>query len=164
MTGSDLRPQAYRARSLQRRFAAGGFLRQLDLGHRNEDLGAGLEIGGLEERLLLGAAVGTHHCECIDQCLIGRALDPIPMALEMVRLEKIGERAQHAVAIDGILALARGEIVDERIVAYATLAVRRRGADFLLDTEAGDAGELEEIAAVSGFGELGDSPDTADFV
>ena len=43
------------ALSLQRRLAAaGGFLGELDLGDRDQDLGAGLEVRRLEQRLLLG--------------------------------------------------------------------------------------------------------------
>ena len=36
-------------------YAARALLGQLDLGHRDQDLGAGLEIGRFEERLLLRA-------------------------------------------------------------------------------------------------------------
>src|SRR5262249_28401875 len=44
--------------SLQGRFAARCLLGKLDLGGRDQDLGAGLEIGRFQQRLLLGRPVG----------------------------------------------------------------------------------------------------------
>src|SRR5262252_10562009 len=76
---------------LQWRLAARGLLRQLDLGQRDQDLRPRLEVSGLEQRLLLGAAVGRHHGERVDQRLIGRILDTLPVGLEIVGLEELGE-------------------------------------------------------------------------
>jgi hypothetical protein len=44
--------------SLQGRFAARCLLGKLDLGGRDKDLGAGLEIGRFQQRLLLGRPIG----------------------------------------------------------------------------------------------------------
>src|SRR6202023_902926 len=76
------------APSLQRRLALGRAPGELDLGDGDQDLGAGLEIGRLQHGLLLGRAIGRHHGERIDQRLVGRALDAVPVGLEVVRLEE----------------------------------------------------------------------------
>ena len=61
-----------------------------------------------------------------------------------------------------VLALARDEIVGERHGRDAALAIGGRDVQLLLDAEARDAGELEQIAAVAALGELGDAADAAD--
>src|SRR5262249_30710360 len=47
--------------SLQRRLAAGDLLGQLDFGHRDQDLGAPLEVRRFQHRLLLGRPIRRHH-------------------------------------------------------------------------------------------------------
>src|SRR5262249_18137246 len=96
--------------------------------------------------------------------LVGRVFDSLPVGLEIVGFEKIGERPQQARAVDVILALAGGEIVDEGGIAHPALAIGRRHRELLVDAKAGNAGELEEIAAVAGLGDLGDAADAADLV
>src|SRR6202042_2830506 len=92
----------------------------------------------------------------------GRAFDALPIGLEIVGLEKRRERAQQRLAVHLVLALARGKIVDERMIAYPALAVGCRDIEFLLDPIARDAGQLNEIAAIATLGELRHAPDTAD--
>ena len=65
-------------------------------------------------------------------------------------------------AVDRVLALARGEIVDEGEEIHLALPVGRQHGQFLDHLEAGDAGQFEDVAAVAGLGELGDAPDAAD--
>ena len=101
------------AKLLQRRLPASVLLGELDLGHRDQHLGAGLEIRRLEQCLFLGHAVGRHHGERVDQRLVRGILDALPVGLEIVGLEKILERLQQALAVDRVLALARREVVAE---------------------------------------------------
>ena len=98
-------------------------LGQLDLGHRDQDFGAGLEVGRLQQRLLLGGAVGRHHRQRVDQRLVRRVLDALPIGLEVVGLEERRQRPQQALAIDLVLALAGDEIVGERRIGHAALPV-----------------------------------------
>src|SRR5262249_26948968 len=92
----------------------------------------------------------------------GSVLDPFPIGLEVVRLEEVGERAQQGLAVDLVLALARGEVVDERLVGDAALPVGRADGKLFLEAKTGDTGELDQITAVAALGELGDAPDAAD--
>ncbi len=102
-------------RLLQRRLAAvGGLLGELHLGDGDQDFGAGLEVRRLQQRLLLGGAVGRHHRQRVDQRLVGRALDALPVGLEIVGLEESGQRFEQRLAVDLVLALAGDEIVGER--------------------------------------------------
>ena len=94
--------------------------------------------------------------------LVRRALDALPVGLEIVGLEERRQRFEHRLAVDLVLALARDEIVGERLVGDAALAIGGRDLELLLDAEARDAGELQQIAAVAGLGELGDAADAAD--
>ena len=89
---------------------------------------------------------------------------PSQSALRSLALRKSDSALQQALAVDVVLALAGGEIVDEGRVGHAALPVGRRHVELLLDAEADDAGELEEVAAVAGLGELGDAADAADLV
>ncbi len=150
-------------RLLQGGFAPARLLRKLDFGDRYQDLGAGLEVGCLQQRLFLRRSVWRHHCQRVNQGLVGRILDAVPIRLEIVRLEEIGERVQQARAVDLILALASGEIVDEWRVGDAALAIERGDVKLLLDAEAGNPGKLQQIPPVAGLGDLGDASDAADF-
>ena len=87
---------------------------------------------------------------------------PSQSALRLLALRKSRSASEQRRAVDLLLALARDEIVGERRVGDAALAIGGRDAEFFLDAEARDAGELEQIAAVAGFGELGDAADAAD--
>src|SRR5215470_11133487 len=69
---------------LQRRLATGVLLGELDLGHRDQHVGAGPEVGRLEQRLLLGCPIWRHHRERVDQRLVGSVLDAIPVRFEVV--------------------------------------------------------------------------------
>src|SRR5204863_925722 len=98
----------------------------------------------------------------IDQSLIGRILDTLPIRLELVGLEKIGQGAQQRFAVDLFLALAGNEIVGERLIVDAALPIQRTDRQFFLDTKAGDPGELDQVAAVAALGELGEAAEAAD--
>src|SRR5262249_44699734 len=128
----------------------------------DQDLGAGLEIGRFQKRLLLGRSVGGHHRQRADQCLVGRVFDALPVGLEIVGCEKIRQRPQQARAVDVILAFARREIVDEGGIAHAALSIGRRYGELFVDVKAGNAGELEGVAALAGLGALGDAADADD--
>src|ERR1700749_2836922 len=71
------------------------------------------------------------------------------------------QRPQQRLAIDFVLALARGEIVHERLIRHLALPVRRLNRQLSLDAKARYAGQLEEIAAVTAFSELGETADAA---
>ena len=131
---------------------------------RDQDFGAGLQVGRFQQRLLFRRAIGRHHRQRIDQRLVRRLLDAVPVGLQLVGLEEGAQRRQQRLAVDRVLALARDEIVGERRVGDAALAIGRRDRQLLLDAEARDAGELEQIAAVAALGELGDAADAADLV
>src|SRR5262245_64118907 len=64
-------------------------------------------------------------------------------------------------AVDRVLTLAGGEVVDEVVIAYAALAVGGRHDQLFDNAKARDAGELDQIAPVARLGELGDAADTA---
>src|SRR5258708_32446107 len=73
--------------SLQRRLARRPALGQLELGDRHQDLGARLQVRGLQQSLLLGRPERRHHGERIDQRLVRRVLDAVPVGLAVVRLQ-----------------------------------------------------------------------------
>ena len=90
---------------LQRRLAGSLALGEFDLGHCNEDFGAGLQIRRLEHGLLLGRGIRRHHGERIHQRLVGRFLDAVPIGLEIIGLEESRKRAQDRFAVDLLFAL-----------------------------------------------------------
>src|SRR5947208_1049701 len=124
-----------RLKSLQGSFAAGCLLGQLDLRHRNQDFSARLKIGCFQQRLLLRAAIGRHHGERVDERLVGRILDALPIGLEIVGLEKIGKRAQQRLSIDLLLTLTRGKVANEWRIGHATLTKWGVYFELLLDAE-----------------------------
>src|SRR6202035_3736738 len=93
MRGSSVgwcrRSIARRPGSLQVRFAGRAALGEVDLVDRHENLGSGLEVWGLEQSLLLGRAIGGHHRQRIDQRLVGRVLDPLPVGLQVVGAQEL---------------------------------------------------------------------------
>ena len=138
-------------------------LGKLDLGHRDQDFGAGLQVRRFQQRLLLGRAIGRHHRERVDQRLVRRVLDAVPVGLQIIGLagNSDSERS-NCLRSTCVLALARDEIVGERRIGDAALPVGGRDLQFLLDAEARNAGELQQIAAIAALGDLGDASDAAD--
>ena len=125
---------------LQLWLAFGVFLGEFDLGDGDQDFGARLQVGRFQQRLLFRRAVGRHHRQRIDQRFIGGLFDTFPVGLEIVGLEKIGQRGEQRVAVDRILALARDEIVSERRISDAALPVLCRDLELLFDAEARNTG------------------------
>ena len=88
---------------------------------------------------------------------------PSQSALRLLALRNVGERCEQRLAVDLLLALAGDEIVGEGLIGDAALPIGRVATvELLLDAEARDAGELDQVAAVAGLGELGDAADAAD--
>src|SRR5580658_702396 len=78
------RPRTYREPALlQRCLGAAAGLGELELGDGHEDLGARFEIGGLEEGLLLARAEGAHHGKRVDERLVRRLLDALPIDAQL---------------------------------------------------------------------------------
>ncbi len=87
---------------------------------------------------------------------------PCQSVFRLFALRNADSEFQNRLAVDLVLALAGHEIVRERRVGHAALPVAGRDLRLLLDAEARHAGELDQVAAVAGFGELGDAADAAD--
>ena len=64
---------------------------ELHLGHRDQNFGARLQVGCFQQRLLLRRAIGRHHRQRVDQRLVRRAFDAVPVDLEIVGLQEIRE-------------------------------------------------------------------------
>ena len=84
--------------------------RELHLGDRDEHFGAGLEVGGFQQRLLFPRAIGAQHRQAVDQRLVGGVLDVVPVDFEFVGLREFAQSGEQACAVDGALALAFVEI------------------------------------------------------
>ncbi len=87
---------------------------------------------------------------------------PAQSVLRLLALRKSVSATSSAAAVDRFFALARDEIAGERRECHAALAIRGEHVELLLDAKARHAGELHHVAAVAGFGELGDAADAAD--
>jgi len=144
---------------LQRRFTAGTLLCEFDLGHGDQDFGAGLEIGRFQQGLFLRLPK-AHHGERVDQRLIGAFSIPCQSALSLLAFRK-PERARNSLR-DRLCLRPCVPRNRRRIeVAHAALPVGRRYFQLILDAKARYARELHQIAAVTTFGQLRDASDTA---
>ena len=78
-------------------------------------------------------AVRRHHRQRVDQRLVRRLVDAVPVGLEIVGLEEVAQRREQRLAVDRVLALARDEVVGERRKGDAALPVGGLDRQFVLD-------------------------------
>jgi len=87
--------------------------------------------------------------------------DAFPVDLEGVGLQEIRQRHQQRLAVDFVLAHPRGEVIGEGEEIDLALPVGGQHVELLEHPEASNACQFEDVAAVAGFGELGDAADAA---
>ena len=87
--------------------------REFEFGHRDEHIRAAFKILGLKQSLLFLGAERAHHRQRIDERLIRRLVNALPVELQIVCLCEAAQGAQQSVAIDKILAGARAEVDGE---------------------------------------------------
>ena len=90
-------------------------------------------------------------------------MNRFPIDLKLIRVGKIAQRFQNAIAVDRLLAETGAEVSLERGEVGLHLPVRRHGRDLVDDGEARHTRQGHDVAPVAGLGELRDTSGTADF-
>ena len=129
-----------------------------------EHLGARLEIGRLEQGLLLARPERAHHAQRVDEGLVRRLVDALPIDPHVGGLDEIAQGRDTPARSTASSPARATKSAAIRLEAHPALTIGRRRRKLLLDREPRDADERDEIAAVAGLGELRDAARAPDLV
>src|SRR5262249_15021715 len=120
------------------------------------------QILRLEQRLLLLRTIRTQDRQRVDQTLVARAVDAIPISTEIVGDQIVAQRGEQARPVDILFAKAGPEVAGKIPKANLASAERLVSYDIMQNREPGDAVERDHPPAVIALAESGNAPDATD--